>query len=88
MNKMQFIVTSNPTIKTVVKIAGGFGIKIDEEVGEGIRPELEKKFKKIIETGNSARLRKRPFRIEKLPKNLKKYRLELHFGPKAGFFHF
>jgi len=36
----------------------------------------------------SARLRKRPFRIEKLPKNLKKYRLELHFGPKAGFPHF
>jgi len=27
---------------------------------------------------------KRPFRIEKLPKNLKKYQLELHFGPKAG----
>jgi len=28
------------------------------------------------------------FRIEKLPKNLKKYRLELHFGPKADFPHF
>ena len=27
----------------------------------------------------SARPQKRPFRIEKLPKNLKKYRLELHF---------
>ena len=27
-------------------------------------------------------------RIEKLPKNLKKYRLELHFGPKASFPHF
>jgi len=36
----------------------------------------------------SARPQKRPFRIEKLPKNLKKYRLELHFGPKAGFPHF
>ena len=31
---------------------------------------------------------KRPFRIGKLPKNLKKYRLELYFGPKAGFPHF
>ena len=36
----------------------------------------------------SARPKKRPFRIEKLPKNLKKYRLKLHFWPKAGFPHF
>jgi hypothetical protein len=29
-----------------------------------------------------------PFGLKKLPKNLKKYLLELHFGPKAGFPHF